>query len=392
MSPLQQINDITAKGPAGLEEADRAALLQAAQKLVETLENPFEKIIRLTFGIYDPISLRLAIDMNLADIALAHRAPISLEELAEKSKTDLALLQRVLRMLIPLGVFVESEPSKYAVTPFTPVLATGSPAREAIIHFTHVSHSTVFMPEYFEANGYKNPNDSGDTPFSFGERCPGETYFDFLAKPENARLSHAFNQTMTMQRGDPNAPFPDGYPAQDRLKIDDPERVLFVDVGGGIGHQVQKFHEKYPSLSGKLALEDLPQVLEKANDLPSDFIKVGHDFFTPQPDAVKNAKAFYFRTVLHDWPEKQSVTILKHIADVMADDSVILIHEIVLPESGVTHLEAKIDLHMLNLGALERTEKQWRQLAALVGLDVNGIWMTNEDLGRRGIIELGKKK
>jgi hypothetical protein len=47
---------------------------------------------------------------------------------------------------------------------------------------------------------------------------------------------------------------------------------------------------------------------------------------------------------------------------------------------------------MMNLGAMDRTKKQWRELAESVGLSVNGIWWAEEsaeDFGRSGIIELG---
>lgn len=44
--------------------------------------------------IYDPIVIRIAVDLDLVDIALAHGGPISLSELAEKSKADPDLLRR----------------------------------------------------------------------------------------------------------------------------------------------------------------------------------------------------------------------------------------------------------------------------------------------------------
>lgn len=49
MTLTQDINDAAGKGPAGLEEADRLALLQATEKLSLALENPLEKSIRLFF-------------------------------------------------------------------------------------------------------------------------------------------------------------------------------------------------------------------------------------------------------------------------------------------------------------------------------------------------------
>ena len=45
----QQLLDAASKGPAGLTETDRLALLQASTKLIETFENPIEKFLRLFF-------------------------------------------------------------------------------------------------------------------------------------------------------------------------------------------------------------------------------------------------------------------------------------------------------------------------------------------------------
>jgi hypothetical protein len=295
-------------------------------------------------------------------------------------------------MLVPLGVFAEPTPSTYAPTPFTPVLSSASPFPSAILHFTHLYTSIAAIPSYFEQNGYKNPTDAHDAPFNLAFDCKGTTYFDWVVQPGRERLGDAFNKTMEMQKSNDEAELVKSYPAAERLKQDDPERVLFVDVGGNVGHQVQKFSEKYSNLlPGKLVLEDLPQVVEKAIDLPPNITKIGHDFFTPQPDAVKGAKAFYIKMVLHDWPEKQAKVILEHIVHVMAEDSVVLVHEALLPESGVSHLDAKMDWHMLNMGALERTQTQWKELAESVGLKINGVWWEDQGMGRRGMIEMGKK-
>lgn len=49
MTLTQNILDLADKGPEGLEEPERLALLQAAEKLAVALENPFEKFFRLFF-------------------------------------------------------------------------------------------------------------------------------------------------------------------------------------------------------------------------------------------------------------------------------------------------------------------------------------------------------
>ncbi|KAH6625700.1 S-adenosyl-L-methionine-dependent methyltransferase [Boeremia exigua] len=395
MTLTEDILNLASRGPTGLDEPERLALLQATEKLTVALENPLEKFIRLFLTLYDPIVIRLAVDLKLVDITLAHNSPITAAELAEKSNADVELIRRILRMLITIDIFTATadSPPQYSVLPFGHALATGSPLRSAVLHISHCFPATAAMPDYYAANGYKNPSDARHSPFSFAYQCPGETYFDFLGRPENAAMSSAFNETMAMQKTGEDETFVSAYPVAERLQNQDPERVLFVDVGGGVGHQLAKFRKRAGGLKGRFALEDLPAALAQASDLPEDVVKVGHDFFLPQPDTVKGAKAFYLRTILHDWPQMQAETILKHIVDVMAEDSVVLINELILPETGVGHFEAKMDWHLMNLAALERTEEQWRVLVGGVGLEVQAIWWEEDGTkGRRALIECRLKR
>jgi hypothetical protein len=153
-----------------------------------------------------------------------------------------------------------------------------------------------------------------------------------------------------------------------------------------------KFQARAEGLKGKMVLHDLPRVIAQADSLPEDIAKVGHDFFQPLPEAVRGAKAFYLRNILHDWPQTQASFILRNIADAMAEDSVVLIHEILLPETGVSYFDAMMGWHMMDIGALERTEKQWKTLVGSVGLKIKGIWKEEQGLkGLRVLIECGLK-
>ena len=49
MTLAQDILALASKGPAGLEEADRLALLQASEKLTQALETPMDKFLRHFF-------------------------------------------------------------------------------------------------------------------------------------------------------------------------------------------------------------------------------------------------------------------------------------------------------------------------------------------------------
>lgn len=81
------------------------------------------------------------------------------------------------------------------------------------------------------------------------------------------------------------------YPVQARL-IDgaktSAEEVLFVDCGGGHGHQAARFREYFPNAPGRIIVQDLKQGLPATP--PNGVEAMAHDLFTEQP--VKGKRTF----------------------------------------------------------------------------------------------------
>ena len=104
-----------------------------------------------------------------------------------------------------------------------------------------------------------------------------------------------------------------------------------------------------------------------------------HDFYTAQP--VKGAKVYYLRTVLHDWGDEQGKKILGQLREAMAEDSVVVVDEVVVPAQGASVLQMHYDIAMLAaLGAMERSEKQWRELLGAAGLKIRDIWIYDKGM------------
>lgn len=75
----------------------------------------------------------------------------------------------------------------------------------------------------------------------------------------------------------------DWFPAQENLLEGARDSTaLIVDVGGGKGHDLQAFHQKYPQ-RGRLILQDLPQVIDNIKNLDPAIERFTYDFFTDQP-------------------------------------------------------------------------------------------------------------
>lgn len=164
----------------------------------------------------------------------------------------------------------------------------------------------------------------------------------------------------------------DFFPVEEKLQVQDPSDVLLVDVGGGHGKDLLAFREKFRDITGRLVLQDLPHVIE-TGDIPPGIEGQGHNFFDEQP--VKGAKAYYLRTVLHDWPDKQVVQILIRIRDAMDSDSLLLIDENIIPETEVPLMAAIGDMSMMvSFAAAERTEREYEKLLNEAGLELIECW------------------
>ena len=228
------------------------------------------------------------------------------------------------------------------------------------------------LPEYFAVKGFQNPSDAFDGPWQYTKQTK-DHYFDWIAK--QPKLQEAFNTVMTISRLARGDEWFDFYPVEEKLLVNLPEDALLVDIGGGIGHDIIAFKNRFPNIEGKLIVEDLPIVAAEAKNLPAGIEAVGHDFFEPQPSSLANARAYYLRTVLHDWPDKQAKVILEQVRAVMAKDSILLINENAIPDSNVPLYPAQLDFTMMAcFSSLDRTEQQFSNLLDSAGFTLVKVW------------------
>jgi hypothetical protein len=74
----------------------------------------------------------------------------------------------------------------------------------------------------------------------------------------------------------------DVMPVDSFLTGPDSNLPLVVDMGGNIGHDIEKFRQVYPDTAARLYLQDLDDVIANSK-YPDPVNKITHDFFTPQP-------------------------------------------------------------------------------------------------------------
>lgn len=230
---------------------------------------------------------------------------------------------------------------------------------------------TAKLFDYLELNDYKNPDDAYHAPFQLAYNTKNH-YFEWLS--QNSEKQEVFNSVMTQAQQHRGADWFELYPVEEKLRVS-PDQVLLVDIGGGVGHDITAFKKRFPDLPGQLIVQDLPQVIDTIKGpLPEGITAIGHNMFKQQP--ITGARAYYMRTVLHDFPDKQALDSLARVRDAMTEDSVLFVHEHTMP-SGLEApaIAATLDIHMMEIfSSLERTEKEWTALLEKAGFKVVNIW------------------
>lgn len=101
-------------------------------------------------------------------------------------------------------------------------------------------------------------------------------------RPEIVGASATYTTAQRARR--PN--FTDFFPADKQLgkgfHHDDKDAVIFVDVGGGRGHETLALRKKFPHLPGRMIVQDRPEVIREITDKEGMEV-MEHDFFKPQP-------------------------------------------------------------------------------------------------------------
>ncbi len=237
------------------------------------------------------------------------------------------------------------------------------------------------LPDYFSERGWKSPEDAFNGPFQYATGTKMHI-FDYLAtKP---KLQQAFTTTMTLSHRRRGPPWYTYFPVNARLSNASPSDVLLVDVGGGQGSDLIAFQKAHPNVSGRLILQELPTVIAATNGdtlTASGIEAISHDFFKSQP--IKNARCYYLRTVLHDWPDIQALKILGHIKEAMRQGCILLIEENVLLEKDASLESGYADFTMMVcFASMERRLEEWADLLRKAGLRLERVWKPEASDGR----------
>ncbi len=150
----------------------------------------------------------------------------------------------------------------------------------------------------------------------------------------------------------------------DKLDLSGADSVL--DIGGGKGQLVSRISKR--AASGQAIVFDQPHVIQGVTEVAS----ISGDFFESIPEGFS---VYLMKSVLHDWPDRECIAILRNCRQAMSSLSKLCIIERTTDTNVPdTHF---VDVHMLVItGGRERSLDQYRSLLDEAGLEIDRVIST----------------
>lgn len=286
----------------------------------------------------------------------------SCDELAKATGANSPALYRLLRALASVGIFAETDPGCFILTPLAAYLQSDIPGsiRDVSIMIGDAEH-------YSSWGNIMHSLMTGESAF---DNLYGMNVFQHYER--NPEPAASFDRAMTSFSSVEKEAVVSAY---DFSSIN-----CLVDVAGGEGSLLVSILLKYPQMQG--ILFDRPHAIDRAK-LSSECHTLGArcqlisgNFFESVPTG---ADAYILKHILHDWDDDRSIAILKNCHQAMTKNSKLLVVEVVIPLGNQPSVGKILDVNMLVMcpGGKERTEAEYRQLFKLAGFQMTRIIPTN---------------
>ena len=325
------------------------------------------------------VAVKIALDLNIFDRLDTDGPGKSSDDLAQETGAEAFLLGRILRLLESAYVVKEVDANRFIATEFSGALTSPGYVGGFTSLFSSVWPVFTKLPEYLAQHEYRSPDDAYNGPFQFGKQTTLHRAKWLQAHPEEGR---AFNALMGEFHKQPYSWWLEIYPPSNLTKSfetveNQHSYPLIVDIGGGIGRDMENLRQKLLPSNYTIMVQDLPQVVAQGKQLHPALNFKEIDFFKEQP--IHGACTYFMQNVLHDWPDDKAREILQNISSSFRPNfSKLLLCENVMPEKGIRSMAGALDIVMMAfLCARERTESDWIQLLESAGYRLIHIWRTS---------------
>ncbi|KAJ5722500.1 S-adenosyl-L-methionine-dependent methyltransferase [Penicillium malachiteum] len=342
-SLLEDIKSSIERFEATDSEQARIHALEKSSKLTRALENPKDAIFKLFLSPTQAMAVKIAHD-----------------------------LERIMRVLVAMDFAQEQGARMYSPTSLSEEMTDKKSNSTVEAFFVDFAPAVLKMPEFLRETKYQNPEDHSAGPIQYTYNIKMTT-FEWLAS-DKVRHERFHNYVQGVRESRPF--WVDWFPVQERI-LDGysgaPTDPLIVDVAGGSGRDMLVLKRKFPDLTGRVILEDLPAVINDIHFHDMGLEKIEHDVFNPQP--VEGARVYFLKFILHEFSDDNCIKILQNIIQAMRKGhSKILIEEFILPDENAGLFHSMVDMILMVVGpGIVRTESRWATILKSVGLTMNLI-------------------
>jgi hypothetical protein len=320
---------------------------------------PTAMLLRLS-GLWQVQLLHVAARLRIAD-RVAER-PMTAAELAKETGTNEDALNRALRALATLGVFLMDDAGRVSNNRMSETLRSDRIAsmRDPADYFGSTSN----------INSWADIGETVRTGQPAFPRVHGVSVWEWFAKHgDEARV---FAGTMTSLTEEDAPAIAAAYDFGKHARI--------CDVAGGRGTLLAEILAQHRSPRG--VLFDEAHVLEIAGaylaerGVDARVERVAGSFFERVPDGCD---AYVLKDILHDWDDARCKTILERVRRAMGDrQSVLLVPEIIVERFSTRPPGPLVDVQMMAVcdGGRQRSATEHAKLLASAGLKLRKVHET----------------
>ncbi len=322
----------------------------------ETFLKPEDQMMQWITSKWISKPIHVAAELGIAD--LLRDKPMSVEKLAQRTKTHAPTLYRLLRALSAVGIFAEIDDQVFDLSPLAQCLCSEA-MRPLVMMFLSDWHDKAWSNLAYSVR-------TGKPAF---DHAFGKGAFEWMEENPEARS--------ILDRGQGLKAI--GFAEAVIEAYDFSDISSICDVGGGQGTFLIQLLANYPHIMGIVAdLQGAVVSAEKAivkADLHDRCKAIPYDFLK---DAPPVCDAYFLVNILHDWEDEICCRILKNISQAMNADSRLLIVEYLLEPGPGFSVAKLLDIEVLVMGGgRERTVDEYKALLDSVGIAVSKVVPTN---------------
>lgn len=313
-----------------------------------------ESVFRLTelADYIVPFTIRVICDLRVADQLVDGPRPV--EELAAATGAHAPTLLRAMRALACKGIFTETSPGVFALTPLAEPMRSDHPVslRDAY---------PLLAPDIEAWARFDHSIRTGEAAFDVAH---DQGYWEYMGEhPDDSARFDASQQAATRLE------LRTALPVYDWGQFG-----TIVDVGGGNGAFLAGILARFKSLRG--IVFDLPHVVAGVAAVAADrgvadrCEAVGGSFFETVP---AGADAYLLKRILYGWDDDRAAELLRTVRAGMRADSRLLILEPVVRPGDQFDVGKLYDLLLLAMvGGGARSQERLEELFAKADLRLAG--------------------